>query len=297
MASLGASLRRWLVPAVSGWCLTFELNPTRGFVVFFCLGTFLRNGGLSLLKLHDAPIQKEYERCSDATTSVEFDWDLRIWEYRGMFFKALEWWRWIIDKSELASQLFVISNLYQQHGHIYVITYWYTLYLPFLCFKQEPIHTICFKNTLLATEHCRSCQHHLGSQGFEICTSFYAGSSRALENFERATFGGDYSNMVEQMYWCSGSDISLSVVLVGGHSSIFSGTIHYSLFEQDMRYVRFPEGWLYIQLLQQLSTCTHGCRHLFHSDMVSGSSSNSGSHLSCVWLWILNHLNSQGFLV
>lgn len=126
----------------------------------------------------------------------------------------------------------------------YVILYWYTVYFPFLCFKQEPIHTICFKNTLLATEHCRSCQHHLGSQGFEICTSFYAGSSRALD---LRTWWNKCIDAVAVMYYYQFSWLGTGGIVVS-----FQG-----LFTIGTGYEICMISWrLAIQLLQQLSTCT-----------------------------------------
>ena len=207
---------------ISGWCLTFELSNKEDWLFFFVVGDLPQRR--TEVCFFWSCMTRPYKKNMSDAAMQQHPWSLI--EIRG--YESIEacsfcsgmmdmdyWQIWTCQPNFMSFHIF-ITNMATN----YVILYWYALYLPFLCFKQQPIHTICFKNTLLVTEYCRSCQHHLGSQGFEICTSFYAGSSRAL----------DYSNMVEEMYWCSGSDVVLSVFLVGEgwHSSIFSGTIHYS---------------------------------------------------------------------
>lgn len=127
----GASSRRfrWFQLYQVG-VLTFDLNPTKRIVFFFWLGTFSAETEVCFFW---SCMTRPYKKNMSDAAMQQHPWSLiEIWEYRDMFFLLrnddIYLYLFIIDKSELATQLFVISNLYQQHGHIYLILYWYIIY-------------------------------------------------------------------------------------------------------------------------------------------------------------------------
>lgn len=243
MASLGALV------GVGSSCirlvfnLWFKSNKRIGY--FFCWGPSAETEVCFFLKLHDAPIQIEYERCSDATTSVEFDWDLRIWEYRDMFFLLrnddiyLLLTNLNLPLNFLSFQIF-ISNM-ATFTWFYTDIYIYIIYsLSSIPVFQTRAYTYNFWQLSIAVP---------ASITLDLRASRFVPVSM-LEAVVPWTWEHGGTNVLMQWQWCS--IISFLGWGRGGIVVSFQG-----LFTIRTGYEIFMISWrLAIQLLQQLSTCT-----------------------------------------